>query len=439
MSTTKRAGAQSRASIRRHLLGGVAIVVALVVGVGGWASTTELSGAVIAPGQLVVDSNVKKVQHPTGGVVGSLHVRDGDQVKAGDVVIRLDSTITRANLSIVTKSLDELAARQARHEAERDGETRIAFPPELAGRAGDPHVARLLEGEAKLFEIRRATRDGQRAQLRERVLQLRQQIDGLTQQAAAKETEIDLIRQELEGVRELWRKNLVQINRVTSLQRDTARLEGERGALVASTAEAKGRIAETELQILQVDQDMRSEVGRELADIRGKVSEFSERRIAAEDQLGRVDIRSPQDGTVHQLAVHTVGGVINAQGEPLMLIVPATDTLRTEVKVEPSQIDQLYLGQQALLRFTNFNQRTTPEVLGQVSLISADITTDPRTGLTYYTVHIRVPPEEVARLGDVRLVPGMPVESFIQTTPRTVMSYLVRPLSDQLTRAFREK
>jgi HlyD family secretion protein len=430
----------TRRSIRRHLVGGVAVVVFLVAGVGGWASTTELSGAVIAPGMLVVDTSVKKVQHPTGGVVGQLNVRDGDRVKQGDVLLRLDETVTRANLSIVTKNLDELAARQARDEAERDGADRITFPEDLLERAkASPEVARLIAGETKLFEIRRNSREGQRAQLRERVAQLQQQIDGLTQQTRAKQTEIDLIQPELEGVRELWKKGLVQINRVTSLQRDAARLEGERGQLIAATAEAKGKIVETELQILQIDQEMRSEVGKELAEIRGKTSEFVERKVAAEDQLKRIDIRAPQDGIVHQLSVHTVGGVITAQGEPIMLIVPEADALRVEAKIQPQDVDQLHIGQRALLRFSNFNQRTTPELNGAVSLISADVSHDQKTAATFYTIHIKIPPEEIKRLEGLRLVPGMPVEAFVQTSPRTVMSYLVRPLQDQLMRAFREK
>jgi HlyD family secretion protein len=430
----------TRRSIRRHLAAGVAVVAFLVAGVGGWAATTELSGAVIAQGLLVVDTSVKKVQHPTGGVVGELRVRDGDRVKSGDILLRLDETVTRANLSIVTKNLDELAARQARDEAERDGEDRITFPADLLERARtSPEIARLIAGETKLFEIRRTSREGQRAQLRERVAQLRLQIEGLVQQTNAKQTEIDLIQPELEGLRELWKKGLVQINRVTSLQRDAARLEGERGHLVAATAEAKGKIVETELQILQIDQEMRSEVGKELAEIRGKTSEYVERKVAAEDQLKRIDIRAPQDGTVHQLSVHTVGGVITAQGEPIMLIVPEADALRVEAKVEPQQIDQLHVGQRAVLRFSSFNQRTTPELNGLVSHVSADVSQDQKTAATFYTIHIKLPPDEVARLEGLRLVPGMPVEAFVQTSPRTVMSYLVRPLHDQLMRAFRER
>lgn len=432
--------ARSRRAITRHLLGGVALVAFLVVGVGGWAGTTEVSGAVIAQGTLVVDSSVKKVQHPTGGIVGELRVKDGDRVKSGDILIRLDETVTRANLAIVTKNLDELAARQTRNEAERDGTTALVFPAELGARAGsDPEVARLIAGETRLFETRRMARDGQRAQLRERVAQLRQQIEGLTQQTGAKQSEIELIRQELEGVRELWRKNLVQISRMTALQRDAARLEGERGQLIAATAEAKGKIAETELQILQVDQEMRSEVGKELAEIRAKQSEYTERRISAEDQLKRIDIRAPQDGFVHQLAVHTVGGVITGQGEPLMLIVPEDEALRVEARVQPQDIDQMHLGQKATVRFSAFNQRTTPEVEATVSMVAADVSQDQKTGASFYTIYIKVPPSELDRLGAVKLIPGMPAEAFVQTSSRTVISYLTKPLYEQITRSFREK
>jgi HlyD family secretion protein len=430
----------TRRSIRRHLAGGIAVVTFLIAGVGGWAATTELSGAVIAQGMLVVDTSVKKVQHPTGGVVGELRVRDGDRVKLGDVLLRLDETVTRANLSIVTKNLDELAARQARDEAERDGEDKIAFPADLLERAKtSPEIARLIAGETKLFEIRRSSREGQRAQLRERVAQLRLQIEGLVQQTGAKQTEIELIQPELEGLRDLWKKGLVQINRVNSLQRDAVRLEGERGQLVAATAEAKGKIVETELQILQIDQEMRSEVGKELAEIRGKTSEYVERKVAAEDQLKRIDIRAPQDGVVHQLSVHTVGGVITAQGEPIMLIVPEADALRVEAKIQPQDVDQLHIGQRAVLRFSSFSQRTTPELNGEVTLVSADVSQDQKTAASFYTIHIKIPPDEIKRLEGLRLVPGMPVEAFVQTSPRTVMSYLVRPLHDQLMRAFREK
>ncbi|HVX98867.1 MAG TPA: HlyD family type I secretion periplasmic adaptor subunit [Pseudorhodoplanes sp.] len=430
--------AQARESIRRHMLAGLILVFVVVCGVGGWATTTQLAGALIAPGSVVVDSNVKKVQHPTGGVVGEVRVRDGDRVKAGDIVVRLDETVTRANLAIVTKGLDELTARKARLIAERDGAAAIDFPPDLLRRQADPDTGAALASERKLFELRRNARNGQRAQLRQRIQQLSEEIAGLTAQQAAKSREIALIERELAGVRDLYQKNLVQLNRLTQLERESTRIDGERGQIIATVAQAKGKIAELELQILQIDQDLSSEVAKELRDVDAKLGEFVERKVTAEDQLKRIDIRAPQDGIVFQSNVHTVGGVVTA-GDTIMLIVPEADKLTVEARVSPQDIDQVQIGQKALLRFTTFNQRTTPEIYGTVDRISADISTDQRTGTSYYTARITLPPDEVSRLGDVRLVPGMPVEAFLQTGERTVMSYLVKPLYDQLARAFREK
>ncbi len=255
----------ARDSIQRHLLTGALIVLLLAFGVGGWAATTQIAGALIAQGSVVVDSNVKKVQHPTGGVVGKLNVQDGDRVKAGDILVQLDDTITRANLAIVTKGLDELAARKARLEAERDGAEAVEFPPQLLARANEPSVSVAVANERKLFELRRSSRLGQKAQLRQRITQLQDEIRGLTAQQDAKAREITLIGKELEGVRELWKNNLVQITRLTALERDGARLEGERGQLVAAVAQAKGKISETELQVLQIDQDLSSEVAKDNA------------------------------------------------------------------------------------------------------------------------------------------------------------------------------
>jgi HlyD family secretion protein len=436
-STAGRPSANQR-SIQRNLMVGLVLAFALV-GVGGvWASTTEIAGAVIAQGQLVVESSVKKVQHPTGGVVGELRVRDGDHVHAGDILLRLDDTQTRASLAIVSKGLDEFRGRKAREEAERDGADTISLPDEFRGRTGEPELARVIGGEQRLFETRRAGREGQKAQLRERIQQLREEVVGLQAQVEGKDREIRWIQKELEGVRELWSKQLVQFTRVTALERDAARLEGERGGLIASIAQTNGKMTETELQILQVDQDMRTEVGKDLSDLRGKISEYEERKTAAEDQLKRIDLRAPQDGVVYQLDVHTVGGVISA-GQPVMSIVPNADVLRAEAKVQPQDIDQLHLGQRATMRFTAFSQRTTPEVNGVVAMISPDVSTDPKTGAPYYIVRVTVPESEVARAGGLHLVPGMPVEIFIQTVSRTVVSYVTTPFTDQLRRAFRQK
>jgi HlyD family secretion protein len=427
-----------RGMLRRQTVAIVIAAVLLVAGLGGWAMTTEFTGAVIAAGQLVVDSNVKKVQHPTGGVVGRLNVREGKEVKAGEIVISLDDTQIRANRDIVVKALNELSARQAREEAERDGLDKVTFPADLLARQSDPDVAKAVTGEQRQFEIRRTSREGQKAQLRERMLQLRQEISGYEAQITSKDKQIEWVGKELVGVYELWEKNLIPYTRVTSLEREKERLVGERGQLMAAIAQSKGKIAETELQILQVDQDMRTEVGKDLAEIRARTAEMIERKVAAEDQLKRVDIRAPIDGVVLQLTVHTVGGVITA-GEAIMLIVPQTDTLQVEAKIPPQEIDQIRIGQPAVLRFVAFSQRTTPELNGRVIRISADVSEDAKTAARFYTIRLDVSPEELARLGAVKLVPGMPVEALIQTSPRTVMSYLIKPLHDQLARAFREK
>jgi HlyD family secretion protein len=427
----------ARLSIRKHLVVGLSVVVLLAGGLGGWASTAQISGALIAPGSIVVESNVKKVQHPTGGVVGEVRAHDGDLVKAGDVVVRLDDTVTKASLAIVTKNLDGLWARAARLEAEQRG-SEMTFPPMLRSRANDPDVRAIMASEAKLFDVRVNGRAGQKAQLRERITQLNEEISGLTAQEKAKDREIELVEQELTGVRDLYDKHLVQMSRLTTLERDAARLSGERAQYVASRAQAKGKITETELQIIQVDKDMVSDVSKDLRETNDKIGEFVERKVTAEDQLRRVEIRAPQDGMVLQSSVHTVGGVITA-GDAIMLIVPQADDLQVEAKVNPQDIDKLQVGQKTLLRLSAFNQRTTPELNGVVTRVSPDVTTDQRTGQSYYTIRVSMPPQEVARLGDVKLIPGMPVEAFVQTGERTLLSYLIKPLSDQLMRAFREK
>ncbi|MGL3107826.1 HlyD family type I secretion periplasmic adaptor subunit [Bradyrhizobium sp. BR 1432] len=427
-------------SIQRYMIVGMIMFGFVAFGIGGWATTTQLSGAVIAQGVIVVDSSVKKVQHATGGIVGELRVREGDRVNAGDVLIRLDETQTLANATIVTKGLDELLARQARLEAERDGADQLAFPKALLDRTKEisSDANRATAAERTLFELRRQARSGQKAQLQEKKEQLENEIKGYSGQVEAKQKEVDLIRQELEGVRSLWQKNLVPITRLNSLERDAARLEGERSQLAGMIAQSKGKIAEIGLQIIQIDQDLRTEVGKDLIETRSKLSELSERKIAAVDQLNRVDIRAPQSGRVHELSVHTVGGVISP-GEQIMLIVPDADSLAVEVKIAPRDIDQVYVGQTATMRFAAFNQKTTPEIDGEVSMVSADITQDQRTGTSYYTGRVLLRPEELTKLGSAKVLPGMPVEVFIKTPGRTALSYLLKPLQDQAGRAFKER
>ena len=299
-----------------------------------------------------------------------------------------------------------------------------------------PDVKDALDSERKLFDLRRSARLGQKDQLQQRIKQLQEQITGLTAQQDAKTKELGFIAQELNGVRDLWQKNLVQLNRLTALERDEAKIQGERGQLIAATAEARGRITEIQLQILQIDQQFTSDVAKELREADNKIGEAVERKVTAEDQLKRIDIRAPQDGVVFQSTANTVGGVITA-GDQIMLIVPESDTLSVDVKVEPKDIDQVAFGQPVVLRFSAFNQRTTPELIGKVTRVSADVTADQRTGQSFYTIRVSMPADEIARLGEVKLVPGMPVEAFVQTGERTLLSYFMKPLNDQLMRAFR--
>ena len=430
---------KSQLSIRRNLWAGIAVALLLVGSVGVWGATTDISGAVIAPGAVVVDTHLRKVQHLTGGVIGEILARDGDLVKAGDVVVRLDATITRTNLAIIVKGLDELRARRARLEAERDNAERVVFPPELTERQGNPDVARVMASEHKLFDLRQAARTGQKSQLRQRVGQLQREVEGLNAQTGTKAQEIALVQKELAGARDLWNQQLYPITKLTYLEREAARIEGERAQLLAGAAQARGKIAETELQIVQIDRDLTSEVAKELRETDARIGEFLERQVAAEDQLKRIDIRAPIDGVVHQSTAHTVGGVITPSGDPIMLIVPVSDKLTVEAKVAPQDIDQLHVNQPARVRFLAFNQRTTPEVVGAVSRISADALIEQRTGAAYYIIRIALEPAAIAALGEIKLMPGMPVEAFVSTGNRRVLSYLMKPLTEQFARALRER
>jgi HlyD family secretion protein len=429
----------ARRSARTHVLAGTAVVFLILGGVSVWAARTEISGAVLSPGVIVVESEVKKVQHPTGGVVSEIRVSNGSHVRTGEVLIRLDETVSRASLQMITKQLDELAMREARLEAERDGASTITLPEIYTGRETEPDIVRRIAGETAFFTSRRATMDGQKKQLTERIHQFEQEIKGLERQAAAKAAEIEIISRELEGVLKLEEQQLVTTMRVNQLRRDATRLEGERGQLESAMAQTKGRIAETEVELLRIEQDFRTSIIQELRDNRAQQTELLERRIAAEDHLKRTEIRAPQSGTVHELAVHTIGGVINS-AENIMLIVPTGDDLIIEARIQPHDIDQvLQGGGKALVRFSAFNQQTTPELTGEVVSVSADLSVDRVTGAAYFLARIRIPKEERAKLEGKRLVPGMPADVHIQTGDRTVLSYLVKPIQDQMERAFRER
>jgi HlyD family secretion protein len=424
-------------SLRMHLQAGVFVGALLVCGVGAWASTIVLSGAIVAPGQFVVESYVKTVQHPTGGVVGEILVKEGDQVEAGEVVMRLDATQAHASLSIVSKRLDELKARLARLEAERDDAPNIAFPEDMTARLDDSDVASALRSEERLFQFRKAARDGKQAQLQERVAQFQHEIEGLKVQEAAYADGIDVLNREITSLSGLRQQGVVSDQRLNGLKTQIATFGGERGEKIAYQAQVHGRIAETRLQILQIEQDLKSEVSRELREVQGQIGEYVERKVSAEDTLKRIDIVAPQSGTVHQLAVHTVGGVIGP-AEKIMSIVPTETDMALEVQIAPKDIDQISPGQAAQLRMSAFNQRTTPELSAHVMRIPADLTTNERTGASYYVARLKVDSHELEKLGNLRLVPGMPAEAMIKTGERTAFSYLLKPLSDQINRAFKE-
>ena len=426
-------------SARVHVLAGLAVIVLVLGGTAVWAARTEISGAVVSSGLVVVESKVKKVQHPTGGVVSEITVKNGSRVKAGDLLVRLDETVSRANLQVITKQLDELVMREARLEAERDGSSTITLPDSYQGRESEPDIAKRIAGETFFFKSRRESLEGQKEQLGERVLQMKEEITGLGRQIKSKNSEIEIVQRELKGVAELEKLKLVTTMRVNQLRRDATRLEGELGQLESAAAQAKGRIAEIGVEMIRIDQEFRTSIIQELRDNTAQQAELVERRIAAEDQLKRIDIRAPQSGVVHQLEVNTVGGVIN-QAETLMLIVPEGEELTIEARIATHDIDQVLNGDKtAFVRFSAFDTHKTPELNGNIVSVSADLTVDQMTGVPYYLARISIPRAELAKLNQKRLVPGMPAEIYVRTQNRTVLSYLFKPIEDQMERAFRER
>jgi HlyD family secretion protein len=430
----------------RELRTGLRILIAATVVIGGWMTLVPLAGAVVVPGNLVVQSNVKTIQHPTGGVIAEIKVDNGKRVAAGDLLLRLDPTQAQASLQTVSKQLDEVRAKIARLTAERDGLEQPGFPPELTSRMSDDNVRGVVASETSLFKARQNTRQSQKDLLTGRVSQLTEEISGLEAQSASKTKQIELINGELTGVQDLYDKRLVPLTRLTTLQREAARIDGERGQLVSSIAETKSKIGETQLQTVKVDQDFRTDVVKDLGEAQAKEGELIEHSIAARDQLDRIEMRAPTSGVIHQLSVHTIGGVIRA-GDTVMEIVPDSDDLEVEAHVQPKDIDHVRKGQEAFVRFSAFNQRTTPQVSGKVIFVSADTSQDQHApaaaaasgGSTFYTVRIFLSEEERRRLGDIQLIPGMQAEVFMQTGKRTMMSYLLKPITDQLGRAFTEE
>jgi HlyD family secretion protein len=404
---------------------------------GGWATLVPLSSAVVVPGKLVVESSVKKIQHPTGGVVADIPVHDGMHVSAGTLLVRLDETQVQAGEKVVADQLDQARIRTARLIAERDGQSDIQVPKELANRMKDPAVAQLVASETSLFKARANTRDGQKNLYQANIQQFEQQVGGYQAEIQSKSSQLDLIAKELSGVQELFAKGLVPLTRMTALQRDSAQLEGDRAQLTATIAETKAKIGQAQLQISQIDQQFRSEVMKDLGEAQNQVAELTQKNVSAKDQLDRVEIRAPTPGVVHQLAVHTIGGVVKA-GDTIMEIVPDSDDLEIEGHLPPNDIDQVHIGQQAYLRFSTIDRQTMPQAKATVSYVSADLTQDERTTTPFYTVRVDLPAGERHNLNGLTLVSGMPVEIFLQTGSRTMLTYLFKPITDQLHRMFTE-
>ncbi|MET0438733.1 MAG: HlyD family type I secretion periplasmic adaptor subunit [Devosia sp.] len=422
-------------SLRGRVITGSVAAILLVAGIGGWAATAKLSGAVVSSGTVLVAENVKIIQHPDGGVIQAINVHKGQHVVAGDVLLRLDDVQIRTERSIIKGQLAELVARQARLIAERDAAREISFP--LNFLSTYPDAILILQGEQQLFESTTRNRLSQREQLQLQVSQLEQEIGGLQFQATALADELALAREERDRMGSLSQKGLIETTRLNVADRELARMLGSQGELTASIARSNARISEINLQILAIDDVAYTEAQRELRAVTANIAELNDRLVAVEDRLDRTLIRSPVNGSVNELAVTTLGGVIGS-AERLLTIVPDDADLSIEFKVAINDIDQILPGQEVKLRFSAFDQRTTPEIPAVVSRISAAATSDPQSGQSYYTAEASVT-GDLSVLGDRGLIPGMPVEVFVQTQEQVAIAYFVKPFTDQISRAFREQ
>ncbi len=429
---------ESQRSLRRHSVMVVAMAILLVGNIGGWAATTTLSNAVVGEATVVIDDNVKKIQHLVGGIVSEISVSEGSHVNAGEVLLKLDGTSVKANLGIINSNLAQLYVRRSRLEAERLGQPNFSMD-ELRAKGVDLEGNKLLiDGELQLFKTRQSSMVGRKKQLEEKMAQLDEEIKGDTIQLQAIDDATTLVNEELAATEELYEKKLVTMQKINSLKRQKADLDGSRGSRVAYRAQAEGKIAEIKLQVLQLDADQSAENSKDLTDVEGNIAEMEERRIAALDQLQRLDLKAPLSGRIYQLSVHTLGGVVTP-GETLMLLAPDNRALTVEAKIATRNIDQVHVDQDVDIRFTAFDQRSTPEVQGKVLSVSPDAITEERTGAKYYPVRIRPEPESLAKLQGMKLYPGMPAEIFIKVADRSVISYLTKPLTDQMKHTFREE
>ncbi len=420
--------------MRGQVILGSVMAILLVAGIGGWSATAKLSGAIISSGTVLVDDDVKVVQHLDGGVIRAIDVRKGETVEKDQVLLQLDDVYIRTEQSIIRGQLAELLAREARLIAERDDAAAIEFPADYLEHYADGAI--IVEGEQQLFDSTRRNRNSQRDQLELQVAQLREEIGGLEFQASALADELALAQDERARIGELSGKGLVEASRVNTADRELSRMLGSQGELTASIARSNARISEIQLQILAIDDLAYTQAQRELRTAQATIAELKNRLAAVDDRLARTQIRAPVAGTINELSVTTLGGVISS-AEHLLTIVPEDANLKIEFKVLVNDIDQIRLDQDAKLRFSAFNQRTTPEIAGKISRVSAAAVNDP-DGQSYYLAEAEVT-GDISVLGDRGLMPGMPVEVFVETEQQVAIAYFVKPFTDQITRAFREE
>jgi len=424
-------------SLQRELRTGLLLCGALIFGLGGLAMFLPMTGAVIGSGEVTVSTYVKEIGHPSGGVVADILVRDGDHVAKGQPLMRLDSNVSGATSTYTGENVDQLLARAARLTAERDNAQSVVFPAELTRRADDRNIAALMNLERKTFTLRREARRSMAAQLGQRVSQAQSDVISSRTKARSYSDQASLINDELDATRRLYEKRYTTLDRLNALQRSASGLTAEARGAQESAISGTARIGELRLQMGSIEADARSSSAAELMDVLAKISELRRAQVAADDSYQRAVIRAPQAGIVDKLAFRTVGGVVPA-GQTILELVPDDGNMIVEATISPVDIDQVRAGQKAIVRFSAFSTRTTPELAGTVTHVSADRTDDKTTRSAFYRVTVALNKGEIAKLGDLRLRPGMPAETFIQTGQRTMLSYILKPLADQLARAFRE-
>lgn len=425
-------------SARNSLLLGSFAAATLVLGFGSWSVLTEISGAVVSSGQIEVAQSRQVVQHPEGGVVAEILVKDSQAVKAGDLLIQLDGAAVQSELAIIERQLFEVMARSSRLEAERDASAEPVFSADLLRLSDDrPEVADLIEGQRSLFFARKDSLSKQTAQLGKRGSQIKSQIYGIDAQSNALQEQLALIEQELTDQQALLAKGLAQSSRVLQLERESSRLRGSVGELLAARAVAEGRATELELEVLRLAAVRREEANTELRDIAAKILELTERRSALNERVELLGIRAPVSGLVMGLQVTTPRSVVRP-AEPIMHIIPQDRPLVINTQVATIHIDEVHVGQRVRLVFPAFSSRTTPELYGYVETISPDTFIDERTNTAFYTAEIMLTAEEMDKIKDQVLVPGMPVEAYIETGARSPIAYLLKPFTDYFNQAFRE-